>query len=109
MSEFDDVAFIEKVRKRGAEIISVKGMSSISSAARAACDHMHDWWNGSPADESVSMAVISEGNKYGVPEDLFFSYPLFIKEGQWQIEDKKLDEIVMARLIESAKELAEEK
>merc|ERR1719223_2465864 len=40
-------AFLTKVQKRGAEIISVMKKSSAASVANAACDHMHDWWNGS--------------------------------------------------------------
>jgi len=38
--------YIDKVAKRGAEIISVMGKSSAASAANAACDHVHDWWFG---------------------------------------------------------------
>ena len=38
--------YLEKVQKRGAEIISVMGKSSAASAANAACDHVHDWWYG---------------------------------------------------------------
>ena len=41
-----DGAFIDKVQKRGAEIISVMGKSSAASAANAACDHIHDIWYG---------------------------------------------------------------
>ena len=41
-----DGEFIGKVAKRGAEIIAVMGKSSAASAAAAACEHMHDWWNG---------------------------------------------------------------
>ena len=60
-------AFLEKVQKRGAEIISVMGKSSAASAANAACDHVHDWWYGTKPGCHVSMAVTSDGNTYGVP------------------------------------------
>ena len=43
---FLDDAFISKVAKRGAEIISVMNKSSCASAAAAICEHMHDWWYG---------------------------------------------------------------
>jgi len=43
---FLDDAFISKVAKRGAEIISVMNKSSCASAAAAICEHMHDWWFG---------------------------------------------------------------
>lgn len=44
--EFLNGPFIERVAKRGAEIISVMKKSSAASAAAAACEHMHDWWHG---------------------------------------------------------------
>ena len=53
---------------------------------------MHDWWNGSAEGDCVAMVVTSEGNKFGVPNDLFFSYPLVIKDGEWRIEERDLDE-----------------
>lgn len=33
------------------------------------------WFQG----EFVSMGVISDGNSYGVPEDLLYSFPVVIK------------------------------
>ena len=68
--------YLEKVQKRGAEIISVMGKSSAASAANAACDHVHDWWFGTKPGCHVSMAVISDGNKYGAPAGLVFSFPV---------------------------------
>jgi malate/lactate dehydrogenase len=45
-ASYFDGEFIEKVAKRGAEIISVMNKSSCASAAAAICEHMHDWWFG---------------------------------------------------------------
>jgi len=59
--------------------------SSAASAANAACDHMHDWVVGSKHGEYVSMAVIADGNQYGVADNLCFSYPCICKNGEWQI------------------------
>jgi len=87
----------------------VKGGSSISSAAKATCDHMHDWWNGTKPGASVAMAVSSEGNKFGVPEDLFFSYPVEVKDGEWRICECPIDEKTKTFLMESAEELRGEK
>ena len=64
--------FIERVQKRGAEIISVMKKSSAASAANAACDHMHDWWVGTREGEFVSMAVISDDNSYGVAPGVIY-------------------------------------
>jgi len=57
--------------------------SSAASAANAACDHMHDWWVGTRDGEYVSMAVISDGNKYGVTDNLIYSFPVTAKNGEW--------------------------
>ena len=35
--------FIKSIQCRGAEIIKARKLSSIASAANAACDHMRDW------------------------------------------------------------------
>jgi malate dehydrogenase len=40
--------FIKTVQQRGAAIISARGLSSAASAASAACDHMRDWFIGTP-------------------------------------------------------------
>ncbi len=61
--------------------------SSAASAANAACDHMHDWWVGTKPGEFVSMAVITDGNNYGVAPGLIFSFPCVCKGGEWQIAD----------------------
>merc|ERR1711865_836355 len=57
-AEYLDDAFISKVAKRGAEIISVMDKSSCASAAAAICEHMHDWWFGNQIGGWVSMGVI---------------------------------------------------
>ena len=64
------------------------GKSSAASAANAICDHMHDWWFGTKAGKFVSMGVTSDGNSYGVPEGLIFSFPLEITTGgDWKVVD----------------------
>jgi len=40
--------------------------SSAASAAAAACEHMHDWWNGNQRGGWVSMGVIPEKSHYGI-------------------------------------------
>ena len=59
--------------------------SSAASAANAACDHMHDWWVGTRPGEYVSMAVISDGNSYGVAPGIIYSFPVTCKEGEWTV------------------------
>ena len=47
--------FIPTVAKRGAAIIEARGASSAASAANAAIDHVHDWVNGTPEGDWVSV------------------------------------------------------
>ena len=102
--------FLKKVQGRGAEIIEVSGMSSTSSAARAICDHMHDWWHGTRNGNPVSMGVITQGNKYGVPDDLVFSFPLEISpDGKWTIGEYLLNDFQKSKLEASWNELLEER
>jgi len=54
---------------------------------------MHDWMHGTRNGNSCSMGVISNGNAYGVPEDLIFSFPLEINaDGQWKVKPYDLND-----------------
>jgi len=98
---------IERVQKRGAEIISVMEKSSVPSAASAICEHMHDWWFGNLYGGWVSMGVIVEGGAYGIDGDLCFSYPCNVNSnGEWEIvKDLEINEFSRAKLDASMKEL----
>lgn len=101
--------FVETVQKRGAAVIAARKMSSAMSAAKAACDHMHDWWNGTKPGEYVSMGVVSDGS-YGTPKDVVFSFPVEIRNKKWSIvQGLKLDEFSKSKLEITGKELLEEK
>jgi malate dehydrogenase len=105
-----DGPFLAKVQKRGAEIISVMGKSSAASAANAACDHVHDWWFGTKPGCHVSMGVISDGNKYGAPEGVMFSFPCTIANGEWKVvEGVALNDFSKGLLTKTGKELLEER
>lgn len=56
-------------------------MSSAMSAAKAASDHMRDWFKGTSPNKFVSMGVLSDGS-YGAPKDVIFSFPVTIKNGK---------------------------
>lgn len=77
-------AFMERVQKRGAEIINARGKSSAASAASAAVDHVYSWATGHMTGDYVSMAVPSDGS-YGIPEGLIFSFPVRIT-APWKYE-----------------------
>lgn len=105
----DDV-FIPRVAKRGAEIIEVRGSSSVASAANAAIDHVRDEQLGSGRGVT-SAAVVSRG-EYGVPEGLVCSFPVSSRgdgHGYRVIEGLDLDARAQRRLAASVEELVAER
>lgn len=101
--------FIPTVAKRGAAIIDVRGASSAASAASATVDAARDWLLGTPADDWVSMAVVSDGS-YGVPEGLISSFPVTTKNGNWSIVGGlEIDDFSRSRIDKSTAELADER
>jgi malate dehydrogenase len=83
----DDVwnreVFLPTVGKRGAAIITARGVSSAASAANAAIDHMRDWALGTQG-EWVTMGVPSNG-EYGIPTDVIFGYPVICEQGEYKL------------------------
>jgi len=101
--------FIPTVGKRGAAIIEARGASSAASAANAAIDHVHDWVNGTPEGDWVSMAVASDGS-YGVAEGIISSFPVTCSGGEWQIvQGLDLDDFSRQKIDATVAELAEER
>jgi len=101
--------FIPTVAKRGAAIIEARGSSSAASAASATIDAARDWLTGSPADDWVSMAVLSDGS-YDVPEGLISSFPVTTSGGSWEIvSGLEIDDFSRGRIDASTAELAEER
>jgi len=100
--------FIPRVAKRGAEIIEVRGSSSVASAASAAIDHVRDWVGGTP-DGWTSAAIVSDGS-YGVPEGLISSFPVVSRDGAWQIvPGLGIDEFARGRIATTVAELEDER
>lgn len=79
--------FTPCVQNRGAAVINARKLSSAASAAKAVVDQMHDWWFGTKEGEWVSMSVYSDGTHYGAPKDVYFSFPVTIKDGKYTIVD----------------------
>jgi len=99
--------FIPRVAKRGAEIIEVRGSSSVASAANAAIEHTRDWVRGT--DDWTSAGVVSHG-EYGVPAGLISSFPVRSVDGEWQIvEGLDIDEWARGRIDASVAELIDER
>jgi malate dehydrogenase len=100
--------FIPTVAKRGAAIIEARGASSAASAASAAIDHVHDWVNGTPDGDWVSMAVPTDGS-YGVQEGVISGYPCTCSGGSYKIvEGLEIDSFSRERIDATVNELREE-
>jgi len=101
--------FISTVQKRGAAVIAARKMSSAMSAAKAASDHMRDWWQGTPEGTWASMAVFSNGS-YGSPSNVVFSYPVTCKNKQWTVvKELAIDDFSKSKIEATSQELSEER
>ena len=49
---------MQTVQKRGASVIAARKLSSAMSAAKAICDHMHDWFFGTKPVNVLSCIVL---------------------------------------------------
>lgn len=106
-AEWGRGAYINRVANRGAEIIEVRGGSSVASAANAAVDHMRDWVLGT-TDGWTSASVYSTG-AYGIPEGLIASVPVRSSGDAWEVvEGFEIDEFSRARIDASVAELTAE-
>ena len=76
--------FIATVQQRGAAVIKARGASSAASAANAILDNLRNISSPTPAGNSFSAAVCSDGS-YGVDEGLISSFPLTSDGKTWKI------------------------
>jgi len=101
--------FIPIVQQRGAAIIKARGASSAASAASAAIDHIHDWVDGTPQDDWVSMAIPSDGS-YGIPEGVIYGFPVTCRDGEYQIvQGLAINDFSRGKMDATYKELTEER
>ncbi|MBJ7496807.1 MAG: malate dehydrogenase [Gemmataceae bacterium] len=102
--------FVSTIQTRGAAVIKARGMSSAMSAANGALDHVKSMIRGTPANDWVSMAVVSQG-EYGVPKDMVFGYPCTTDgKGNYKVVDGlKFDAFGQAKFQTTLQELLEEK
>ena len=101
------------MQTRGAAIIKARKLSSAMSAAKAICDHMRAWWIGTDED-FVSMGVWSTGEGgeyYGIPQGIFYSFPLEIRPGGDYsiVKNLPISQFSRQKMDLSAKELIEER
>ncbi len=104
-----ETAFVKECQERGKAIIQKRGVSSATSAANGAIDHVKTLLHGTSPNDWTSMALISNG-EYGVPAGLVFSYPCTVdRSGHTKIvEGVPLDEFSKQKFQITLKELLEE-
>ena len=108
--EYLNSEFVKVVQQRGAAIIKARKLSSALSAASSVCDHVRDWLNGTADGTFTSMGVISDGNTYGIPAGIMYSFPVMCADGEWKIvPGLKIDERSRKLMDATAQELVEEK
>lgn len=103
--------FISGVQQRGAAVIAARGKSSAASAAHAIIESIRSLEMPTPKEDWFSIASYSQGNPYGIDEDLIFSFPSRFK-AQGEIEIIKgldLNPFLKEKILASQKELLEEK
>ena len=106
--EWNANTFLPTVGKRGAAIIEARGLSSASSAANAAIDHIHDWVLGTNG-KWVTMGVPSDGS-YGIPEGTMFGFPVTCENGEYKlVQGLEIDEFSQECINVTLNELEEEK
>lgn len=103
--------FITTVQKRGAAIIKARGKSSAASAASACLDNVKCLTRPTPAGDCFSVAVASDGESYGIPKGLMFSFPVRSSgDGSFEvIRDIELSDFAKAKIQASVDELLEER
>jgi malate dehydrogenase len=103
--------FISTIQKRGAAVIAARGKSSAGSAANAIIDSVKALYHPTKHGDWFSSAVCSDGNPYGIDEDLIFSFPCrSTGNGTYTIvEDLEWNAFLRDRIQTSEKELKEER
>lgn len=114
----DMKSIVKKVQGRGAEILQYSGASSALSAAVAIAKHLASWIGvaSDDGDDIFSMGVLSNGNPYGVPENLVFSFPCRrvrgskVLDGNYEIASHvELDTYLQSMIATTVQDLESEK
>ena len=102
--------FIQIVQQRGAAVIDARGLSSATSAANAALDHIVSVESATSAGDFFSAGVYSDGS-YGIDEGLMFSFPIRSDgQGGWEIvQGLELSDFARAKIKATEDELKEER
>ena len=103
--------FIQTVQNRGSSVIKARGQSSAASAANAGIDAIRALMISTPEGQWFSSGVCSDGNSYGIEENLVFSFPCCSKsDGDYDtVSGVPWDDFLQEKIRETEKELIEER
>ncbi|KMS95602.1 hypothetical protein BVRB_006710 [Beta vulgaris subsp. vulgaris] len=103
--------FTVKVQKRGGALIQKWGRSSAASTAVSIVDAIKSLITPTPPGDWFSSGVYTNGNPYGIAEDLVFSMPCRSKgDGDYElVTDVIFDDYLCRRIKKSEEELLAEK
>lgn len=101
--------FIPNVQKRGAAIIAARGSSSAASAANGIIDSVRKIVTPTPAGDSISMCICSDGS-YGTTPGLITSLPIRSDGSNIEVvQGIEINEFSRAKIDASVKELEDER
>ncbi|KAG0612388.1 hypothetical protein M758_6G023500 [Ceratodon purpureus] len=103
--------FTPRVQRRGGALIQKWGRSSAASTAVSIADAIKSLINPTPEGDWFSSGVYSNGNPYGIAEDIIFSMPCrSTGDGNWElVTDCEIDDYLYERIKKSEDELVAEK
>ncbi|CAL5080237.1 unnamed protein product [Urochloa decumbens] len=103
--------FTKTVQKRGGELIQKRGRSSAPSTAVSIVDAIRSLVTPTPEGDWFSSGVYTNGNPYGIAEDIVFSMPCRSKgDGDYElVTDVTIDDFLWERIKKSEAELLAEK
>jgi len=101
--------FVPMIQQRGAAVIKARGASSAASAANAVITSVRGIIFDTPANETVSIAKVSNG-EYGVDKGLLFAMPCVVKNGEIKVvEGRTHDAFGQAAFEKTLQELRNER
>ncbi|KAK9158674.1 hypothetical protein Scep_005248 [Stephania cephalantha] len=103
--------FTEKVQNRGGALIQKWGRSSAASTAVSIVDAMRSLVTPTPEGDWFSSGVYTNGNSYGIAEDIVFSMPCRSKgDGDYElVKEVIFDDFLWDRIKKTEAELLAEK
>eukprot|EP00897_Mesotaenium_endlicherianum_P009926 jgi/Mesen1/8962/ME000056S08368 len=103
--------FTPCVQTRGGALIKKWGRSSAASTAVSIVDAIKSLVNPTPEGDWFSTGVYTNGNPYGIAEDIIFSMPCRSKgDGDYElVTEVEIDDYLRARIQKSEDELVAEK